>query len=103
MSGVMLGLVSTRVETSGKLELKCGKSLDTQMLSAPPSSSTTEPTSFSPLSMAEKQLRFQYSSGDSLRYGASASLCWRRSHSMRPSRPGTHQLCDSRNATLSRG
>src|SRR5271154_4438978 len=99
----MLGLVSTRVDTSGKLESKCGKSLDTQILSAPPSRSTTEPTSVSPLSIAEKQLRCQYSCGESFRYGASASLCWRKSHSMRPSRPGTHQLCASRNATLSRG
>ncbi|MNC96440.1 hypothetical protein D3C83_138110 [compost metagenome] len=63
----MLGLVSTRLETSGKLESKWGKSLDTQMLSAPPNNSTTEPTSRSPLSIAEKQLRCQYSKGDSLR------------------------------------
>ena len=67
MSLVMLGLVITRVETSGKLESKCGKSLDTQILSAPPNSSTTEPTSFSPLSIAEKQLRCQYSNGVSFR------------------------------------
>ncbi len=67
ISGVMLELVNTREDTSGKLESKCGKSLDTQMLSAPPSNSTTEPTSRSPLSIAEKQLRCQYSSGDSFR------------------------------------
>src|ERR1700688_3355322 len=101
MSGVILGLVSTRFDTSGKLESKCGKSLDTQMLSAPPNNSTTETTSRSPLSIAEKQLRFQYSSGDSLRYGASESWCWRKSHSIRPRSPGTHQLCASRKATLS--
>src|SRR5690242_6569425 len=99
----MLGLFSTRFDTSGKLESKCGKSVDTQMLSAPPSNSATDPTSRSPLSIAEKQLRCQYSSGDNLRYGASESLCWRKSHSIRPSSPGTHQLCASRNATLSRG
>src|ERR1700726_4794142 len=99
----MLELPRAREDTSGELELKCGKSLDTQMLSAPPSNSTTEPTSRSPLSIAEKQLRWKYSNGDSFRYGASASWCWRRSHSMRPKRPGTHQLCASRNATLRRG
>src|ERR1700720_482623 len=99
----MLELVSTRVDTSGKLESKCGKSLDTQMLSAPPSSSTVAPTSRSPLSIAEKQLRCQYSKGDSLRYGASESWCWRRSHSIRPNSPGPHQLCASRKATRRRG
>src|SRR5947207_1821096 len=52
----MLELVSTRVETSGKLESKCGKSLDTQILSAPPSSSTVAPTPRSPLSIAAKRI-----------------------------------------------
>src|SRR4051794_23847438 len=99
----MLGLVKTRVDTSGKLESKCGKSLDTQMLSAPPNSLTTEPTSFSPLSIAEKQLRWKYSNGVSFRYGASESWCCRKSHSMRPRSPGTHQLWASRKATLSFG
>jgi hypothetical protein len=38
ISGVMLELFNTRLDTSGKLESKCGKSVDTQMLSAPPRS-----------------------------------------------------------------
>ncbi len=56
MSGVMLGFFNTRFDTSGKLESKCGKSVDTQMLSAPPNNSTTEPTSLSPRSIPGKQL-----------------------------------------------
>src|SRR5579875_1623317 len=67
ISRVMLGLLSTRFDTSGKLESKCGKSLDTHSRSAPPSNCTTAPTSRSPLSIAEKQLRCQYSNGDSFR------------------------------------
>ena len=63
----MVGLFNTRVDTSGKLESKFGKSVDTQILSAPPRSSAIDPTSRSPLSIAEKQLRCQYSNGESLR------------------------------------
>src|SRR5260370_40418211 len=65
----MLELVSTRAETSGKLASKCGKSLDTQMLSAPPNSSTVAPTSRSPLSIAEKQLRCPVFEGRHLEVG----------------------------------